>query len=231
MLINIEGVKMKEKKSDVLKKIEEAVDQTKKRLFEIKKENDPNLDWKKFSKSFDTLKDKSDAMLKNKLFQEEIEKIIQAETDSNTKLLLSSIKDAIDFETLPDEKKKYFPSFIVKALVLITRFMAFYFISVITFGLFSYFLTTPIWYIFLLSLITSLLFMLCDLPSRSVLSFIYDPFLSLKVTILLIIIMMFVNHEFYQIFDSSIIWLIFIPLCLFLHNILGRNIHKLWWRY
>lgn len=222
---------MKKEKSDVLKKIEEAVEQTKKRLYEIKKENDPKLDWNKFSKSFDTLKDKSDAVLKNKLFQEEIEKIIQMETDENNKLLLSSIKDAIDFETLPEQKKIYFPPFFVNILLLLTRFIAFYFISVITFGLFSYFLVVPIWYLFLLSLITSLLFMLCDYPTRSIKTFIYDPFLSHKVVILLIIIMMFINHEFYQIFDSSIIWIIYIPLGLFLHNVLGRNIHKLWWRY
>jgi hypothetical protein len=220
---------MHDDKSDVLKKIEQAVESMKKRLFDIKKQENPSLDWKKFSKDFDSMKDKSDALLKNKLFKEEIEKIIQAETNSDNKFLLNELKDTINFESI--DESKGMPLFLSNILLLLTRFAAFYFISVITFCLFSSFIVVPIYYIFLLSLSMSLLFMLCDMPSKSIRAFIYDPFLSYKLIIILVIITMFVNHEFYQIFESSIIWMIYIPLCMFLHNILGRNIHKIWWRY
>ena len=222
---------MRDNKSDVLKKIEQAVDSMKKRLYEIKKQENPTLDWKKFSKDFDSMKDKSDALLKNQLFKEEIEKIIQAETNNDNRFLLNEIKDSINFESMEAEKGIKLPAFISNILVILARFTAFYFISVITFGLFSNFIVVPIYYIFILSLSTALLFMLCDLPTKSITAFIYDPFLSYKLIVLLIIICMFVNSEYYQFFESSIIWLIFIPLCMFLHNILGRNIHRLWWRY
>lgn len=219
----------KDEKSDVLKKIEQALDSMKKRLYDIKKQDNPSLDWKKFSKDFDSMKDKSDALLKNQLFKEEIDKIIQAETNNDNKYLLNEIKDNINFEGI--SKGVNIPPIISNIIVLLTRFIAFYFISVISFCLFSNFIVIPIHYIFLLSLSSSLLFMLCDLPSKSINAFIYDPFLSYKIIFLLIIIMMFINHEIYQIFESSIIWIIYIPLCMFLHNILGRNIHKIWWRY
>ena len=218
-------------KSEVLKKIEQAVESMKKRLYEIKKEDDPSLDWKKFSKDFDSMKDTSDAVLKNKLFREEIEKIIQAETNNDNRFLLNEIKDSINFESMEKKNGIILPIFLSNILVILARFMAFYFISVITFGLFSSFIVVPVYYIFILSLSSALLFMLCDLPTKSITAFIYDPFLSYKLVALLIIIVMFINSEYYQIFESSVIWLIFIPLCMFLHNILGRNIHRLWWRY
>ena len=217
-------------KSDVLKKIEQAVESMKKRLYDIKKQDNPSLDWKKFSKDFDSMKDKSDALLKNQLFKEEIDKIIQAETNSDNKFLLNELKDSINFESI-DSDSKTIPLFLSNILLLLTRFTAFYFISVITFCLFLNFVVVPVYYVFLLSLSMSLLFMICDMPSRSIKTFIYDPFLSYKLIILLIIIAVFINYEFYQIFESSIIWMIYIPLCMFLHNILGRNIHKIWWRY
>ena len=217
--------------SYVLKKIEEALDKMKKRMYEIKKENNPNLDWNSFCKKFDSMNDSSDISLKNKLFQEEIDKIIQVELNSENKRLLVTVKDAIDFETIEIRKENKISSFILKTAVLLAHFLVFYITSVIVFGIFSSFLCVPVWYIFLLSLITSTLFMLCDMPSKNIKAFIFDPFLSYKLLVLYMLIMMFINITFYQVFESSILWMLFIALVAFINKILSRNIHKLWWRY
>ena len=86
--------------SDVLKKIEEAIESMKKRMYEIKKENNPSLDWNSFCKNFDSMNDSNDVSLKNKLFQEEIDKIISLEMNLEHRRLLNSIKASINFETL-----------------------------------------------------------------------------------------------------------------------------------
>ncbi len=218
-------------KSDVLVKIEQALESMKKRLYEIKKEDNPNLDWDKFSKNFDSMKDVSDAMLKNKLFQEEMDKLIELENDINNRRLLAEVKDTIDFVTLPKQKKMYFPSFLTRFMVLFMHFIVSYLISLIVFGMFSSFLCLPVWYVFVLSPITAILFMICDLPSKSIKVFMYDPFLSYKLLVVFTGIMIFINQVLYQIFDSSIIWLLFIVIAGILIKITNRFVHRIWWRY
>ena len=220
-----------EKKSDVLIKIEEALESMKKRLYEIKKEENPSLDWKKFSKDFDSMKDSSDALLKNQLFQEEIDKLINLEPDFENQKLLEAVKSSIDFNHLKEEKKKYFPSFIVKALVFISHFIVIYFLSIIVYGIFSSELIIKPYYIFVLAAINALALMFCEIPQKSIKLFIYDPFLSYKFIVTYILLMIFINGAFYHIFESSLIWIIFIPFVVFLNRITGRNIHKIWWRY
>ena len=218
-------------KTDIIKKIEQARESMVKRLYEIKKIDNPKLDWKKFTKNFDNMRSKDDAELKNKIFREEIDKIIQNEKIEDNIMLLNEIKNTIDFSEISDSSIAFLPDVIAKGLKIILKFIAFYLISVILFGLFSYFVKVNLYCIFLLSLITSTLFMLCETPSHSISAFIYDPFLTYKLAVIYIIIMVFVNENFYRIFNESLIWVVFIPLGLFLHTILGRNIHKLWWRY
>ena len=217
--------------SDVLKKIEEAIESMKKRMYEIKKENNPSLDWNSFCKNFDSMNDSNDVSLKNKLFQEEIDKIISLEMNLEHRRLLNSIKASINFETLKIKEENKITLFISKILIILAHFVCNYFISVVVFGLLSYFIIIPIWYIFLLSLITATLFMLCEMPSRNIKAFIYDPFLPYKLLITYMLIMIFINMSMYQIFESSLIWLLFIIISAFLNKILSRNIHKIWWKF
>ena len=220
-----------DEKSDVLKKIEEAVESTKKRMYEIKKENNPNLDWNIFSKKFDSMKDSADMSLKDKLFREEIDKIIENEMDLENKILLNSFKEIIGFQIVDISKESKIKKFITKVALMLAHYFTFYFISVIVFGLFSYNLVVPIWYIFLLSLITSTLFMLCDMPTGKIKAFIFDPFFKYKLLITYILIMFFINEAFYKIFEASAIWIFYIVISTILHDISARNIHKLWWRF
>lgn len=229
--INIRCYMKQDINSDVMKKIEHAIEETKKKLFEIKKEKNPNLDWNKFSNNFNLFKADSDLMLKNRLFSDVIDEMIKNETDENTILTLTAAKQNASLIITNKFENRQAHVIFTKAIVVLVHFFVYYVLSVITFGLFSYYLVINIWYIFLLSLITSTLFMLCDLPSRSIQAFIFDPFLTYKLLITYILIMIFINSAFYRMFETSAIWIIFIPIVAFLHKILGRNIHKLWWRY
>ena len=75
--------------------------------------------------------------------------------DLENKRLLNSFKEIIGFQIVDISKESKIKKFITKVALILAHYFTFYFISVIVFGLFSYNLVVPIWYIFLLSLIST----------------------------------------------------------------------------
>ena len=197
--------------SNGLKIVTKAIEEVKKRLYELELKDNPDLTWKEFEKRFDSFNDPTPNEIKNKIFKEEMDKFILEEKDLSIRKLLIILKDSISFELIEPKKRTILD--IIKPIIrIIFRIIILYILSVSLFGLFSYTLNTDTKLIFILSIITTIVISSIELIDNSITLFIYDPFLKYKALILYIFIFVMINLTFFEIFSTSIIWILFIPI-------------------
>ncbi len=197
--------------SNGLKIVTKAIEEVKKRLYELELKDNPDLTWKEFEKRFDSFNDPTPNEIKNKIFKEEMDKFILEEKDLSIRKLLIILKDSISFELI-EPKKRTILDIIKPIIKIIFRIIILYILSVSLFGLFSYTLNTDTKLIFILSIITTIVISSIELIDNSITLFIYDPFLKYKALILYIFIFVMINLTFFEIFSTSIIWILFIPI-------------------
>ena len=197
--------------SNGLKIVTKAIEEVKKRLYELELKDNPDLTWKEFEKRFDSFNDPTPNEIKNKIFKEEMDKFILEEKDLSIRKLLIILKDSISFELI-EPKKRTILDIIKPIIKIIFRIIILYILSVSLFGLFSYTLNTDTKLIFILSIITTIVILSIELIDNSITLFIYDPFLKYKALILYIFIFVMINLTFFEIFSTSIIWILFIPI-------------------
>ena len=197
--------------SNGLKIVTKAIEEVKKRLYELELKDNPDLTWKEFEKRFDSFNDPTPNEIKNKIFKEEMDKFILEEKDLSIRKLLIILKDSISFELI-EPKKRTILDIIKPIIKIIFRIIILYILSVSLFGLFSYTLNTDTKLIFILSIISTIVILSIELIDNSITLFIYDPFLKYKALILYIFIFVMINLTFFEIFSTSIIWILFIPI-------------------
>jgi len=223
----------KSNRLEEIEKLKNTLNIVKRKVYEIKKEKDPNLDYSKFSKDYENTTDMIDLLLIVKVFEEEMNKLINLEENAEKKAILTKYRDngIIHILKRAEKKENSLKFSLANIFVFFIHFIELYALSVISFGILSYTLVVPTWYIFVFSGLTGLLFMLTDIFSRSIRVFAYDPFFSIKLIIFFGLLMILINNFIFEIFESGVLWIILLLILSILHRITSKTIHRIWFRY